>query len=103
MYEDQPVRLSISPFLHLGHERRTRADTVGAVDEDHRQDGHVPRRLDRLAVVIEVVEERVIGGVEDGPGDGGDVGEDVTRRGSILATLEARAELAVGVEDVDVV
>lgn len=60
-------------------------------------------RLDALAVIVEVVEQRIIVTVEDGARDSGQLGEDVTGRGSILATLEAGTELATRSKHIHVV
>jgi len=107
-----------------------RADAVRAVDEHHREHGDVPvagervsvsrahssvkqeeedraaaapARFDALPVVVEVIEDGVVGRVEHVARHLGDVGEDVPRARRVLAALEARAELAVGVEQVEVV
>ena len=45
------------------------SDSVAAVDKHERDDGHVEGGLDGEAVVVEVSEEFIIVGVEDGTGD----------------------------------
>ena len=88
----------------VGHGRRpARADAVGAVAEREGQDGHVVRRLDGLAVVLEVVEHEVVVRVEDLARDGLELREDVSRARGVLAAHDARAELARGRQQVDVV
>lgn len=46
-----------------------------------------PSRLDTLSIVVEIVEDLIIGSVENGAGDLGDIREDVTSRRSIFTTL----------------
>lgn len=79
------------------------SDSVRSVDEHHRQHGHVPGWLNLVVVVGEVLEQWVVGGVEDGSVDGRDVGEDVTRRGMVLSSLVSGSVLTRGDEQVDVV
>eukprot|EP00964_Phaeocystis_antarctica_P055492 scaffold32647_cov80-Phaeocystis_antarctica.AAC.1 len=91
-------------WVVVGHARRPAgANALRAVDEDHRQDGHVVLGLDGLPVVLLVVEQRIVGGVEDEPRERGQLGEDVTRRRGVLAAEQPRAELAGRVEQRDVV
>lgn len=62
-----------------------------------------PLRLDALALLHLVREERVVGLVEEVAREEREAREDVTRAGAVLAALQARAELAARVEEVDVV
>mmetsp|Transcript_18175 Transcript_18175/g.31716 ORF Transcript_18175/g.31716 Transcript_18175/m.31716 type:complete len:202 (-) Transcript_18175:1214-1819(-) len=80
-----------------------RANALHAVDQDHGDDGAVPPGLDRHAVLVQKVQDLVVRGREDGPGDRGQAGVDVTRRGRILASLEPGTELALWDQEVDVV
>ena len=72
----------------------TGADAVGAVDEDHGDDGDVPLGLDLLVVVGQVVEDGVVVGVEDQPGQRAHLGEDVTRAGVVLKSTEQSPDSA---------
>lgn len=51
------------------------------------KDANSPSRFDTLSVVVEIIEDVLVGGMEDGAGDLRDVGEDVTSRGCIFTTL----------------
>ena len=62
------------------------ADAVCAVDEHHGEDGDVPIRLDLLVVVGQVVEDGVVVDVEDVPGQGAQLSEDVTGAGVVLTS-----------------
>ena len=81
----------------------TRADTVGAVDQQQGHDRKVVLGLDHLPVLVEVIEEGVVALGEDDAADGREPGEDVTRGRVVLAALEAGTELAGGDQQVDVV
>jgi len=103
---------------HLGGPAR--ADALAAVDQHGGDDGAVPLRLHAPVVVGEVLQHGLVVGVEerarDGAAEGGAVsaakykkrhplehGEDVARAGRVLAAEQARAELADGQQQVDVV
>lgn len=62
-----------------------------------------PVGLDALTVIVQVLENVVIVGVEHCPRNLSDVGEDVTSAGGIFTALQPRSELSVRVEDVQVV
>ena len=83
--------------------REAGPDALRAVAQHKGDDGHVVRRLARVAVVLEVVQHGVVLGAEDLARDGGEHGEDVARRRVVLAARDARPELAAGLEQVDVV
>jgi hypothetical protein len=55
----------------------TSAHAIGSVHENHRHDWHVVARLDRDAVIVEVVEDLVIVRMKDGAGDGAQARVDV--------------------------
>src|SRR6266851_7103258 len=74
---------------------QTCADTFCAVDEHERNHGHVPLGLDLVIVFSQVIEQRVVRRVEDRARDRSWLGEDVTRRGVVLAALVPRPVLAV--------
>lgn len=80
-----------------------RADAVAAVDQDHGQHRAVKFGLDALPVLLLVLEQGVVVLVEDVTRHRRQLSEDVTRARGVLASLQARAELAVGHEQVDVV
>lgn len=50
---------------YLGHPAGT--DTISTVDQDHRNDGDVPLRLDLLVVVLQIMQDGVVVLVEDVP------------------------------------
>mmetsp|Transcript_99948 Transcript_99948/g.279985 ORF Transcript_99948/g.279985 Transcript_99948/m.279985 type:complete len:258 (+) Transcript_99948:892-1665(+) len=81
----------------------TCADAVGPVDQSHWDHGDVPLGLDLLPLLVLVLQDGVVVGVEDNAGDPLEACVDVTRAGAILATLEACAELPGGDKQVDVV
>lgn len=45
----------------------TSTNTIGSVDQHHGNHGHVVLGLDGKPIVVEVVEQRIVVGVEDGP------------------------------------
>lgn len=71
--------------------------------EDGGNNGHVVLGLDALSILLQVGEQRVVVDVEERAGDLLEPREDVSSGGRILATHDARTELAGGVEEVDVV
>lgn len=101
----------------------TRSDTIRSVDERHGNHRQVPARkmsahcpirqpaaaadspirLNALTVVVQIRQHSVISRMEDGSRNLRHVGENVTSRSSVFATLQARAELTVRVEQVEVV
>ena len=56
----------------------------------HENQKNGPVGLDVLSVVVEVLENVVVGRVEDGASDLADVRKNVTSRGRILASLRPR-------------
>ena len=60
-------------------------------------------RLDRIVVILEVVEEGVIVGMEDCSRDGGGFCENIPGRGVVLASLVSGTELPVRHQEVKVV
>ena len=79
-----------------------RANALGAVDEQHGDDRRIILRLDRRAVVVQVVQHGEVGVREERARDRRQVREDVTGRG-MVAAVKPRAELAVGHKEVHVV
>mmetsp|Transcript_67951 Transcript_67951/g.196824 ORF Transcript_67951/g.196824 Transcript_67951/m.196824 type:complete len:253 (+) Transcript_67951:735-1493(+) len=81
----------------------TRPDTGGAVHEHHGDHRHVELRLDPLPVLVEVVKDRIVQGREHETRQRRHASVDVPRTRVVAAALNARAELAGGHEQVDVV
>ena len=79
------------------------ADAVGAVDQNQGQDWEVVLGFNHLAVLVEVVEERVIAFGENDAADGREPGENVTGGRVVLTALQAGTELAGGHQQVHVV
>mmetsp|Transcript_16996 Transcript_16996/g.37428 ORF Transcript_16996/g.37428 Transcript_16996/m.37428 type:complete len:599 (+) Transcript_16996:369-2165(+) len=75
----------------------------GPVDKHHGDAGNVEARLDHLAVLVEVREDRVVEGGEDEARQRAHPGVDVPSTGVVAASLEAGAELAGGDQQVQVV
>ena len=82
---------------------KARANAVGPIDQDHGQDGQIVARFNAHAVVGEVVQQGPVVGVKQLCRHGVEVGKDVTRRGRVVAALDARPKLAVGHEQINVV
>mmetsp|Transcript_3484 Transcript_3484/g.8354 ORF Transcript_3484/g.8354 Transcript_3484/m.8354 type:complete len:832 (-) Transcript_3484:586-3081(-) len=78
-------------------------DAFSAIDQSHRNDGHVPLRLDRLALLGLKLEEWIIVRMENGPSNWLQACVNVPRACVVLATLQARSELTRGNQEVDVV
>ena len=81
----------------LGHPTGT--DAVGAVHQDHREDGDVPLGFDFLVVVGQVLQDGIVVLVEDEPREWTHHREDVTRRGRVLAASQPGAELNIYFKD----
>lgn len=80
-----------------------RADTRCAIDENSRDNGNIVVGFDRDAVVVAVLEQRVVSGGEQVAGERSETGEDVTSRGVIFSAFVAGTELTIWDEQVDVV
>ena len=83
--------------------RPSRTDAFGAVHQHERENGVVVIRFDALSIFVQVVQQRVITFGEHRSADFVQTGEDVTRAGVILATLQTCTELAARHEQVDIV
>jgi len=75
----------------FGHPTGT--DAVRAVDEDHRDDGHVPLGFNLLVVVRQILQDGVVVLIEDQPGQRTHHREDVTGGGRVLTSSQPSAEL----------
>mmetsp|Transcript_81064 Transcript_81064/g.252938 ORF Transcript_81064/g.252938 Transcript_81064/m.252938 type:complete len:239 (-) Transcript_81064:2385-3101(-) len=73
--------------------RPPRANPVSTVDEEHGYHGDVPHRLNGLALLVLILHDLVVCGMEDHARDFLQARVDVTRAGGILASLQARSEL----------
>ena len=81
----------------------TGTDTFSTVNKYHGENWKVMLWLYRIVVVLEVVEEGVIVGMEDCSRDRGGFCEDIPGRGVVLASLVSGAELPVWHQEVKVV
>mmetsp|Transcript_14873 Transcript_14873/g.23617 ORF Transcript_14873/g.23617 Transcript_14873/m.23617 type:complete len:346 (+) Transcript_14873:2291-3328(+) len=81
----------------------TCTDTVSPIHQDSGDDRAVPARLNRVALLCQVLQDCVVLFREEAPSNLGEAREDVTGGGVVLAPLEAGAELAARLEEVDVV
>ena len=79
------------------------ADARGAVDENERQNGEEMHRLDGNALFLLGGEKCVILAAEKETRHRRETGVDVPRGGAVFAAEETRAELAVGLEEIEVV
>ena len=70
------------------------SNAFGAIHQHERENGVVVIRFDALSIFVQVVQQRVITFGEHRSADFVQTGEDVTRTGVILATLQTRTELA---------
>ena len=98
--------------------RLTSSDTICTVDENHGHGREEVLGLDRHSFFLEVVEQSIIGGMEDSSSHSGHIGENVTSASCVFTSLccqcspqrrlketysKPSTELTVGVEQVDVV
>ncbi len=81
----------------------TSTNTVGAVHEHLRRHRAEPLRLDPLSVIIQVLEQGVIGLREERTRDLGQSSEDVSSRRGIFTTEQSRTELTPWIKQIDVV
>mmetsp|Transcript_53685 Transcript_53685/g.174598 ORF Transcript_53685/g.174598 Transcript_53685/m.174598 type:complete len:732 (+) Transcript_53685:776-2971(+) len=81
----------------------TCADAGGSVHEHHRDDGHIPMRLNALSIFLQVGQHGVIKRGEDEPGPRHQPRVDVPGACVVAAALRAGAELARRGQQVDVV
>lgn len=83
--------------------RPTGSNPFGSVHQNHWNDRDIVLRLDRGAVVLQVIEELVVVGMKDGPCDGFQFGKNVTSRGSVLTSHATGPKLSRGRQEIDVV
>mmetsp|Transcript_58836 Transcript_58836/g.168974 ORF Transcript_58836/g.168974 Transcript_58836/m.168974 type:complete len:955 (+) Transcript_58836:1131-3995(+) len=81
----------------------TCADAISTINQDHGDDRAIELRLDLSTVLVEVVQHLVIGFSENEASDRRQARVDVTRRGGILASLQAGSELALGHQQIQIV
>lgn len=80
-----------------------RPDSLGSIDQTHRDDGNIVLWLNKLPIILDVVKRVIIGLREDEPRYFVEVSEDVSCTGVILSTLISGTKLAVGHEEINVV
>ena len=103
VHQQPDVRNNIFRVVARNVRAPTGTNTFGTVDEHHRENRKVILRLNRIVVILEIVEEGVIVGMEDCSRDGGGFCEDIPGRGMVLASLVSCSELSVRQEEVKVI
>jgi hypothetical protein len=98
--------------------RLTSSDTICTIDENHGNGREEVFGLDRHSLFLKVVQESIIGGMEDSSSHSGHIGENVTSAGCIFTSLicqcrpqsrlgktysKSSTELTIGIKQVDVV
>jgi len=103
VHQQPDIRNNVFRIVARNVRAPTGTNTFGTVDKHHREDRKVIFRFDRIVVILEIVEEGVIVGMEDCTCDGGGFCEDIPGRGMILASLVSCSELSVRHQEVKVV
>ena len=103
IHQQPDVRDNVFGIIARDVRTPTSANTFGSVDKHHRKNGEVMLRFDQIIVILEIVEEGVIVGVEDCSCDGGGFREDVPGRGVVLTSLVSSSELTVWQQEIEVV
>src|SRR6056300_257008 len=81
----------------------TRPDTLRSIYQNHGHSRHVKIRFDGSPVIIQIIEDGIIFGVEKFSSLLGELRENVPRLRRILTTHEACTELTTGFKKIDVV
>ena len=103
VHQQPDIRNNVFGIVARDVRAPTGTNTFGAVDKYHREDRKVIFRFYRIIVILEIVEEGVIVGMEDCTCDGGGFCENIPSRGMILASLVSCSELSVRHQEVKVV
>lgn len=112
---DHPTRSAgVQPI----NKRLTSSDTICTIDKHHGNGREEVFGLDRHSFFLEVVQQSIIGGMEDSSSHSGHIGENVTSASCIFTSLfsqrspqsrlektygKSSTELTVGVKQVDIV
>ena len=93
----------LTRVMVLNSRRVSSTNTIWSIDENHGNNGHVVLRFNRQTIIIQVVQECIVIGMEDGARNLLESREDVTSRGMILTTHATSTKLTSGVEKVNIV
>lgn len=103
VHQQPDIRNDVFRIVARNVRAPTGTNTFGTVDKHHRENRKVILRFDRIVVILEIVEEGVIVGMEDCSCYGGGFCEDIPGRGMILASLVSCSELSVRHQEVEVI